>query len=119
EEGTAGMFRVDDPSLIGRPENPPAFSIEQVFEISGQTLIVPDEAVQVSTNSLNSEIRRRMEVIPPVSLDFASDIALLAPGAPHPVEVGMVASRADSTGILRLEAPDGWEVSPAQRPFHL
>ena len=25
EEGTIGMFRVDDPSLIGRPENPPPF----------------------------------------------------------------------------------------------
>ena len=119
EEGTTGMFRVDDPYLIGRPENPPAFPIEQVFEISGQTLIVPDEAVQVTTNPMNSEIRRRMEVIPPVSLDLASDIALLAPGTSHPVEVGVVASRADSVGILRLEAPDGWDVSPAQRPFHL
>jgi LmbE family N-acetylglucosaminyl deacetylase len=119
EEGTAGMFRVDDPSLIGRPENPPAFPIEQVFAISGQTLIVPDEAVQVSTNPVNSEIRRRMEVIPPVALDFVSDIALLTPGTSHPVEVGMVASRADSAGILRLEAPEGWDVSPAQRPFHL
>jgi LmbE family N-acetylglucosaminyl deacetylase len=119
EEGTTGMFRVEDPSLIGRPENPPAFPIEQVFEISGQTLIVPDEAVQVTTNPTNSEIRRRMEMIPPVSLDFASDIALLAPGTSHPVEVGVVASRADSVGILRLEAPAGWVVSPAQRPFHL
>jgi LmbE family N-acetylglucosaminyl deacetylase len=119
EEGTTGMFRVDDPSLIGRPENPPAFPIEQVFEISGQTFIVPDEAVQVTTDPLKSEGYRRMEVIPPVSLDFASDIALLAPGTSHPVEVGVVASRADSVGILRLEAPDGWDVSPAQRPFHL
>ncbi len=119
EEGTAGMFRVDNPSLIGRPENPPVFPIEQIFEISGQTLIVPDEAVQVTRSPVNSEIRRRMEVIPPVSLDFVSDIALLAPGASHPVEVGIVASRADSIGILRLEAPAGWVVLPAQRPFHL
>jgi LmbE family N-acetylglucosaminyl deacetylase len=119
EGGTAGMFRVDDPSLIGRPENPPAFPIEQVFEVSGQTLTIPDEVVQVTTNSTNSEIRRRMEVIPPVSLDFVSDVALLAPGTSHPVEVEIVASRADSIGILRLEAPDGWDVSPAQRPFHL
>src|SRR5262245_25581012 len=30
EDGTAGMFRVDDPNLIGRPENPPTFPIEEV-----------------------------------------------------------------------------------------
>jgi hypothetical protein len=119
EEGTAGLFRVDDPSLIGRPENPSAFPIEQVFEICGQTLVIPDEAVQVTTNSMNSEVRRRLEVIPPVSLDFVSDIALLAPGTSHPVEVEMVASRADLTGVVRLETPQGWNVSPAEQSFHL
>ena len=75
--------------------------------------------VQVTTNSANREIRRRMEVIPPVSLHFVSDIALLAPGTSRSVEVEMVASRADSSGILRLEAPDGWKVSPAEQAFHL
>jgi LmbE family N-acetylglucosaminyl deacetylase len=119
EEGTAGLFRVDDPSLIGRPENPPVFPIEQVFEIGGQTLVIPDEAVQVITNSVNSEVRRQIEVIPPVSLDFVSDIALLAPGTSHSVEVEMVTSRANLAGILRLEAPQGWEVSPAKQSFHL
>ena len=119
EEGTAGLFRVDDPSLIGRPENPPVFPIEQVFEIGGQTLVIPDEAVQVITNSVNSEVRRQMEVIPPVSLDFVSDIALLAPGTSHSVEVEMVASRANLAGILRLEAPQDWDVSPAKQSFHL
>jgi LmbE family N-acetylglucosaminyl deacetylase len=119
EEGTAGLFRVTDPSLIGRPENPPAFPIEQIFEICGQTLVIPDQAVQVTTNSAHNEIRRRMEVIPPVSLNFVSDIALLAPGTSHPVEVEMVASRADLTGLVRLEAPEGWNVSPTEQTFHL
>jgi hypothetical protein len=119
EEGTTGLFRVDDPSLIGRPENPPTFPVEQVFEIEGQTLVIPDEVVQVSTNSANREVRRRMEVIPPVSLNFSSDIALLAPGTSHPVEVEIVALRPDSNGILQLELPEGWRVSPAHQSFHL
>jgi len=119
EEGTAGLFRVDDPSLIGRPENPPMFPIEHVFAIGGQTLVVPDQAVQVTTNSAHREIRRRMEVIPPVSLDFVSDVALFAPGTSRPVEIEMVSSRNDLTGLVRLEAPDGWNVSPAEQSFHL
>jgi LmbE family N-acetylglucosaminyl deacetylase len=119
EEGSPGMFRVDDPSLIGRPENPSPFPIEYVFEISGQTLVIPDEPVQITTNSENSEVHRRIEVIPPVSLDFASDVALFAPGTSHPVEVEIAASRADSNGTLRLEAPQGWDVSPSEQSFHL
>ena len=119
KEGTPGMFRVDNPALIGRPENPPAFPVEQVFEVSGQRLVIPDEPVRLTTDSMNGEIRRRIEVIPPVSLRFVSDIALLAPGTTHSVEVEIVASRADSNGILRLEAPEGWSVSPAEQTFHL
>ena len=51
EEGTPGMFRVDDAALIGRPENPPAFPVEQVFEVGGQTLVIPDEPVQFMAGS--------------------------------------------------------------------
>src|SRR5437899_21997 len=35
-EGTPGMFDVDDPSLIGRAENPPTFPLEYVFDVRGQ-----------------------------------------------------------------------------------
>jgi LmbE family N-acetylglucosaminyl deacetylase len=119
EEGTPGMFRVDNPSLIGRPENPPAFPIEHVFEVGGQTLMIPDEPVQLITNSANAEIRRKLDVIPPVSLKFASDVALFSPGTAHPVEVEIVAARAGSTGTLQLEAPAGWKISPAKQEFHL
>ena len=119
EEGSPGMFQVDDPSLIGRPENPCPFPVEYVLEIGDQTLIIPDEPVQITMNSENKEVHRRIEVIPPVSLDFASDVALFAPGTSHPMEVEIVASRADANGTLRLEAPQGWTVSPAEQSFHL
>jgi LmbE family N-acetylglucosaminyl deacetylase len=119
EEGTPGMFRVDDASLIGRPENPPVFSMEQSFEVGGQALMISDEPVQILTNSANGEIRRRLDVIPPVSLKFSSDIALFSPGTSHPVEVEIVAARAGSAGILQLEAPADWKVLPAEQEFKL
>jgi LmbE family N-acetylglucosaminyl deacetylase len=119
EESSPGMFRVDDPSLIGRPENPSPFPVEYVFEISGQTLVIPDEPVQITTNPENNKVHRRIEVIPPVSLDFASDVALFAPGTTHPAEIEIVASRADLDGTLKLEAPQGWNVSPSEQSFHL
>jgi LmbE family N-acetylglucosaminyl deacetylase len=119
EEGTPGMFRVDDATLIGRPENPPVFPVEQVFEVGGQTLIVPDEPVQVTTNAAKKEIRRRLDVIPSVSLSLGSEVELFAPGKSRPVEVEVTAFRAGATGRLRLEVPDDWEVAPTFKTFHL
>ncbi|MFZ0827877.1 MAG: PIG-L family deacetylase [Verrucomicrobiia bacterium] len=119
EEGAPGTFRVDDPTLIGRPENPPVFPLEQVFEVGGQILVVPDEPVQITTNVVKLEIRRRLDVIPPVSLGFDFGVALFAPGQSRPVEVAVTANRAEVAGTVELEAPAGWTVAPTNRTFHL
>ncbi|HEY1716834.1 MAG TPA: PIG-L family deacetylase [Verrucomicrobiae bacterium] len=119
EEGTPGMFRVDDPSLIGRPENPPAFTFKHLFFVAGQPLWVSDEPVQILTNSANVEIRRKLDVIPPVSLKFSSDVELFSPGKSNSVEVEILAARANSSGELQLQAPADWKISPSKQSFNL
>jgi LmbE family N-acetylglucosaminyl deacetylase len=119
EEGTPGLFHVEDPSLIGRPENPLVFPIQQVFEVGGETLIIADQPMQVTTDSSGNEKHRRLDVIPPVSLHFSSDVALFAPGASHPVQIEITAARADSRGTLQLETPGSWKVAPASQKFNL
>jgi len=117
--GSLGLARVDDPALIGQPENPPVFPVEHVFEIEGQTLVVADEPVQVINDRVRGEIRRRLEVIAPVALDFVGGVEFFAPGASREIEVELEAARAETSGGLRLEVPSGWSVAPAQQPFRL
>ncbi len=81
--------------------------------------MIPDEPVQVVTNAAGDEIRRKLDVIPPVSLEFASDVRLFAPGGSNVVTVDIVAARSNSTGTLQLEAPAGWKISPAKQAFSL
>jgi LmbE family N-acetylglucosaminyl deacetylase len=119
EERTAGMFRVDDLSLIGRPLNPPVFPVEEVFNVGGQTLVISDEPVQIYNDPARGEIRRSIEVIPPVSIQFATNVQLFAVGASHQVTVDVVAHRADAQGTLQVEAPSEWTVSPSSQAFNL
>jgi LmbE family N-acetylglucosaminyl deacetylase len=118
EAGTAGMFHVDDPSLIGRPENPAAFPVEYVFEIGGQTLVISGEPMQAADPG-NAATRRRLEVIAPVSLRFVPSVQLFAPGAERPVTIELTAARASVAGTVQLEVPAGWRVSTASQRFHL
>lgn len=119
EDHPIGMYRVRDPSLIGRPENPPTFPIEQVFEVGGQTFVVDDQPVQVVPEATPENRRLRLEVIPPVSLNFLSDVKLFTPGATRSVTVELTAGRPDLSGTLELDAPQGWQATPARQPFHL
>jgi LmbE family N-acetylglucosaminyl deacetylase len=118
EDHAPGLFTVSDPSLIGRAENPPAYPIEQVFEVGGQTLVVPDEPVPQAVASEKGQ-RRRLDVIAPVSIDFASDVRLFAPGGERAVEVELTAARPGAAGTLRLDVPAGWKVSPTESTFRL
>jgi hypothetical protein len=119
EAGTPGMFQVDNPSLIGRPENPPAVPVRDVFEVGGQTLVVQDEAVQVTQDPTKGEVRRRLDVIPPFSLSFGPSVELFAPGALRTIVVDVVSASTDVQASLRLEVPKGWSVSPAKQDFEL
>ena len=117
QDHSTGMYRVDDPSLIGRPENPPVFPVEFIFEVGTQTLVVADEPVQLTTAPAKGETRRRLDAIPPVSLRLLSEVRLFAPGAERPIEVEVTAARADTAGTLQLDMPAGWRVAPASLPF--
>jgi len=114
EQGTRGMFRVDDVSLIGRPLNPPVFPVEYLFDVGGQTLVVPDEPVAENSPANRP---RTIDVIPPVSLKFLSDVALFAPGSKHSIAIDVIPNRANVACTLRLAAPSGWTISPAEQTF--
>lgn len=118
-EGTPGMFHVDQPELIGTAENAPDFPVESVFEVAGQSMLVKDEPVQISTDAAGSQICRRVQVIPPVSLRYTTDVAIMTPGTSKSIEVEVKAARTNTAGTLRLEMPSDWKVEPAEQKFTL
>jgi len=122
EDSSVGMFRVDDPKMIGSPENAPAFPISHIFQVGGpdgQPIVIHDEPVQAGTETGKFEARRALKVIPPLSLHCENEVAVFAPGSSRDVSVEIVAARADVKGELSLDAPPGWKITPATRPFHL
>ncbi len=119
EEGTPGMYRVDDLGLIGRPETAPALPVAHQFRVGGETLRLDDRAVQITADPSKGEIRRLPAVVPPVSLQPSRDVELFTPNARRTVEVEIRAARAEQHGTLSLEVPDGWQVTPAAQDFRL
>ncbi len=115
ESGKAGIASVTDPLLIGLPENPPAISIAYVFEIGGEEFYFSDEPVFV-TRDEKGEHRRRLDIVAPVSLAFGSEIFFVGPSIAKPVSITVTAARS-GRGTLRLRAPAGWRVAPAEQAF--
>jgi LmbE family N-acetylglucosaminyl deacetylase len=126
-EPATGLYRVDNPKLIGQPENPPALPVRFDLEIGGQQFKVTTEPVQVGSepgkdenaNSLLATEGRKLEVVAPIALAFASEVRLFAPAAVRTVEVEVKALRPGAAGSLRLDAPAGWRIAPSAQSFRL
>src|SRR5262245_24522417 len=118
KDGTAGLFAVDDLSLIGRPENPPVVAVENVFEVGGQSLVIRTEPM-TAADPANPGLRRRRTVIAPVSLRFVAGVQLFPPGGTRAVVVEVTAARAGIAGTVQLEVLPGWSVTPASQRFRL
>lgn len=118
EDGDAGLYHVAEPQWIGRPENPPAFPLEFIFEVGGQRLTLTDEPTYVA-DDVQGEPSRKVAVIPPVSLRLGSEVSLFAPGTTRTVSVEVSAARPRTTGHVRLATPPDWQVRPATQSFQL
>ena len=116
-QGTAGLFDVEDRALIGRAEDPATLAVEYVFDVMGETLVLPAE-VMPAADPARPELRRRLVVVAPVSLRFLAGVSLFAPGVTRPVTTELTAARGAS-GTVQLDLPPGWTASPAAQPFRL
>jgi hypothetical protein len=118
DESTAGMFRAPV-AMIGLPENPSAFPITHRFVIDGKEFSVADEPVEVTNDTSPLRHYRRLDVIPPASIGFATDVRVFPLGGTRDVNVTVTANRSVSHATLALDAPAGWLVKPASRTVSL
>ncbi len=120
EKGTLGTFRVDDPALIGLPENPPALAVLFALEVAGTPIVFEKPVVFKRTDPVHGEQYRPFEVIPAAAVEITESVFVLPPElSSHEVVVEVRAGRAGVEGAVRLETPAGWSASPASRPFRI
>ncbi len=114
-----GIYTVNEPALIGRPENPPDFPVEEVFEVGGQTLTISGQPAQLVDDPKRGPTSRPLRIVAPVVLAWDQSLALIAPGVAKTITLELTAARAGVEGKLEFAAPAGWKLNPASQAFHL
>ena len=117
--GTLGAFAVDDQKLIGLPENPPVLPIEIVLQVNGQELRYTLDTKYRMVDPVAGEVRRALVIAPPVFANVADSVFVFPTNQPKPVSVHLTAVTGPVKGELKLDVPQGWEVSPASVPIDL
>ncbi len=117
DQGSLGMYYVWDKNQIGRPENDPSFNARFIIEVGGQFLEVSKPIYHKYNSQVDGEVYRPATIIPDVSIDFSSEHLIFADQRAKTIEVRVIAGKDDVTGMLHLDAPQGWMINPSSIPI--
>ncbi len=114
-----GLYSVDAPALVGRPEGEPALTVAFTYEVGGKRFTAVRPVLYAWTDPVRGELFRAFETVPAVTATLERDVVMFPNGAPQSVSLVLAAGQANATGKVRLELPAGWSAEPSELPFQL
>ncbi len=114
---TQGLFVVNDPAMIGKPENEPAVSFTFDFLIGSEKYSLTTPLVYKWTDPVKGELTRPFEIVPPVFINLAKRVYLFNDQSPREVSVMLKSVKDRISGALSLKLPAGWKSEPLSVPF--
>jgi hypothetical protein len=113
------LYAIDDPRLLDRAENAPALEARFQLRIGSEEIALTRPVERRYVDRVYGEQTRPLVIGPPVVLKMP-ETALVFPSAqPRRIEIRVQSSGAAAAGRVRLALPNGWRVSPGERPFQL
>jgi LmbE family N-acetylglucosaminyl deacetylase len=122
EEPRAGLFSVNERSLIGTPENaPPLDAPVTIYAGEGGDAISFDVPVLYRwIDPVRGTLYRPVAVVPEVTLSVEEKTLVFPDRTPKQVRVVLKSNVAgERAGALRLKLPAGWTATPAEIPVTL
>ncbi|MDO6390193.1 PIG-L family deacetylase [Pontibacter sp. BT731] len=119
QDGTLGLFRVDELQEIGAPENKAAAEVRFDLKINGEPFSYTVPVVYKRNDPVEGEQYRPLAITPPVFVNISEKVLMFAAQEPKPVHVLVKSGKAGIKGHVALQLPKGWRAEPTQVAFDL
>ncbi len=115
ENGSLGMFSVENASLIGTPESRP---LEMKFsvEVNDTDIDLYRPIIRRYARPDKGELYEPFQVLPLVTSSITEKVVIFDDYSPKQVKVKVRANAPNLTGEISLSHPNGWSVSPQSIP---
>ena len=115
EKGTLGMYKVDDQTLIGKPETPRGLTVDFNLSINDTPITIIKDVVYRYSKPDKGELYRPFEIIPEVSASISNKVVIFENDKQKEIQVVVKAGRDNIDGSISLEHPTDWNVYPQQQ----
>ena len=119
EKGTLGMYKVTDPSLIGKPETPDYFTVTFNITIDDITIPYTKPVVYKTNDPVKGEVYKPFEIIPEATAKIQEKVIIFDSDNEKEIVVSVKAGRNNLNGVVELCHPDNWNVYPEKQTINI
>lgn len=119
EKGSLGMYKVNDAALIGLPETPRAVSVDFNLLIDNAPITITKEVVYRYSKPDKGELYRPFEIIPVVTAKISDKVFIFENEKQKVITVEIKAGKDSLVGVVKLDYPKDWNVSPSQHDIKI
>ena len=112
-----GSYVVNNRYDVGTPENTVPFSGIFSIKIGEETIIIVKPAVYKFTDQVRGEVYQPLVIAPPITATLSENAFIFTNGSKK-IEVQLQSFRDNVSGVLNLNVPPGWNVSPQSMNFN-
>lgn len=114
-----GRFEVSNQQQIGLPETPREFHLQLTVEVMGEKLTIEQPVVYKKRDPVKGEVFQPFEVVDPVYLNLPDKGTVFYGGMSKEIHVKVKATNDNLKGVLRLDVPSSWGLTPVEHSFNL
>jgi LmbE family N-acetylglucosaminyl deacetylase len=119
EKGTIGMYKVDQQTNIGKPDIIRDVKIIFNIVIEGTKIPFEREAIYKYNDDVKGEVYKPLDIVPEVTTSVQSKVILFNDNSSKSIAVKVKAGKDNVSGLVHLEIPESWKVTPESIPFNL
>jgi LmbE family N-acetylglucosaminyl deacetylase len=119
ENGTVGMYRVDDQKNIGVPDVIRQVKVNFNVDIQGITIPFTRNIVYKMNDDVKGEVYQPLDIVPDVTSSFVEKVYIFNSNKSKTIAVKIKSGKEAIQGKIKLEIPKDWQVVPAESKFKM
>lgn len=113
QEPYQNLFKVDDPLLRGLPENPKQYVVKYQLTINDLKLNYEQPIEYKWRDRVSGENLQDFSIRPDLTVNLDNSVYVCPTNGEKTVTVTVINHKANLTGRLSLDLPNGWKATPA------
>ena len=119
EQGTVGMYRVDDQQNIGISDVIRQVNVTFNVDINGTIISFVRNIVFKTNEDVKGEVYQPLDIVPEISSSFLEKVYVFSDNKSKTIAVKIKSGKDTINGKIKLEIPENWSISPSEIDFKL